>query len=273
MLLMPQDLNQTIDIPFLQDAYQAVKRNYKNSGLTEGQLLVYDKSAEQLIYRLLQHILDNTYRSPELDWNELDHVDFRIVQEVARRLLLSVYDFNTTSDDEPIENQNERKALLIDIKHVLAKLPNAIITQLLRMHTEDLTFLRLASAILEAGVLQDQQLHILSPEEAQGGVFSGILTELIVDHLKSKLEKHGFELRRHDKEFLTIYLPLSSSEYSKEVSATRHSFTEIIKWPFDEEKDEGESDETTGLQVALEALKDVYMEQLPNPDDTKEPPN
>ncbi len=213
--------------------FQAYQNMYANQGNmtagTDGKTI--DAMSIERIDRLIETLKDESYqpkpsrrtyipkKNGKLRPLGIPSIDDKLVQEVVRMLLESIYEgsFADTSHGfrpnrschtalRMIQNRFIRCKWFVegDIKGFFDNIDHAIMIDILRKRIKDERFLRLIRKFLNAGYMEDSQLHQSYSGTPQGGIISPILANIYLD----QLDKHMAGLKqRFDKGEKRAYNP------------------------------------------------------------------
>ncbi len=215
---------------FFFQAYQNIYANQGNmTAGTDGRTI--DAMSTERIDRLIETLKDESYqpkpsrrtyipkRNGKLRPLGIPSIDDKLVQEVVRMLLESIYEgsFADTSHGfrpnrschtalRMIQNRFIRCKWFVegDIKGFFDNIDHAVMIDILRKRIKDERFLRLIRKFLNAGYMENNWLHQSYSGTPQGGIISPILANIYLD----QLDKHMAELKqRFDKGDKRAYNP------------------------------------------------------------------
>ena len=213
--------------------FQAYQNMYANQGNmtagTDGRTI--DAMSTERIDRLIETLKDESYqpkpsrrtyipkKNGKLRPLGIPSIDDKLVQEVVRMLLESIYEgsFADTSHGfrpnrschtalRMIQNRFTRCKWFVegDIKGFFDNIDHAVMIDILRKRIKDERFLRLIRKFLNAGYMENNWLHQSYSGTPQGGIISPILANIYLD----QLDKHMAELKqRFDKGDKRAYNP------------------------------------------------------------------
>ena len=213
--------------------FQAYQNMYANQGNmtagTDGRTI--DAMSMERIDRLIETLKDESYqpkpsrrtyipkKNGKLRPLGIPSIDDKLVQEVVRMLLESIYEgsFADTSHGfrpnrschtalRMIQNRFTRCKWFVegDIKGFFDNIDHAVMIDILRKRIKDERFLRLIRKFLNAGYMENNWLHQSYSGTPQGGIISPILANIYLD----QLDKHMAELKqRFDKGDKRAYSP------------------------------------------------------------------
>ena len=215
---------------FFFQAYQNIYANQGNmTAGTDGRTI--DAMSMERIDRLIETLKDESYqpkpsrrtynpkKNGKLRPLGIPSIDDKLVQEVVRMLLESIYEgsFADTSHGfrpnrschtalRMIQNRFTRCKWFVegDIKGFFDNIDHAVMIDILRKRIKDERFLRLIRKFLNAGYMEDNRLHQSYSGTPQGGIISPILANIYLD----QLDKHMAKLKqRFDKGDKRAYSP------------------------------------------------------------------
>ena len=219
---------------FLQ-AYQNIHASQGNmTAGTDGQTI--DAMSLERINRLIETLKDESYQPkpsrrtyiPKKNGKTrplgIPSIDDKLVQEVVRMLLESIYE-NSFEDNSHgfrpnkschtalrmIQNRFVRCKWFVegDIKGFFDNIDHNVMINILRKRIKDERFLRLIRKFLNAGYMEDNQLHQSYSGTPQGGIISPILANIYLDQfdkymaeLKKRFDRG--KTRAYSKEYLRL---------------------------------------------------------------------
>ena len=203
---------------FFFQAYQNIYANQGNmTAGTDGRTI--DAMSTERIDRLIETLKDESYqpkpsrrtyipkKNGKLRPLGIPSIDDKLVQEVVRMLLESIYEgsFADTSHGfrpnrschtalRMIQNRFTRCKWFVegDIKGFFDNIDHAVMIDILRKRIKDERFLRLIRKFLNAGYMENNWLHQSYSGTPQGGIISPILANIYLD----QLDKHMAELKQ-----------------------------------------------------------------------------
>jgi len=220
---------------FFLQAYQNI---YANKGSmtvgTDGKTI--DAMSLERIDRLIVSLRDESYKpapsrrvfipkkSGKLRPLGIPAIDDKLVQEVVRMLLEAVYEdsFEDTSHGfrpkrschtalEQVQRRYNRCIWFVegDIKGFFDNIDHEVMVGILQKRIQDDRFIRLIRKFLNAGYMQDMELHRSYSGTPQGGIISPILANIYLDQFDKymKFYKQGFDKgarREERKEYQQI---------------------------------------------------------------------
>ena len=215
---------------FFFQAYQNIYANQGNmTAGTDGKTI--DAMSMERIDRLIETLKDESYqpnpsrrtyipkKNGKLRPLGIPSIDDKLVQEVVRMLLESIYEgsFADTSHDfrpnrschtalRMIQNRFTRCKWFVegDIKGFFDNIDHTVMIDILRKKIKDERFLRLIRKFLNAGYMEDNRMHQSYSGTPQGGIISPILANIYLN----QLDKYMMELKqRFDKGDKRAYNP------------------------------------------------------------------
>ena len=144
-------------------------------------------------------------------------IDDKLVQEVVRMLLESIYDgsFEDTSHGfrpnrschtalRMIQNRFTRCKWFVegDIKGFFDNIDHNVMIDILRKRITDERFLRLIRKFLKAGNMEDNRMHQSYSGTPQGGIISPILANIYLDQFDKYMASLKVQFDRGDKRTL-----------------------------------------------------------------------
>lgn len=246
---------------FYLQAYQNI---YANSGSmtpgVDGQ--TFDAMSMERIERLIAALRDESYhpnpskrtyipkKNGKVRPLGIPSVDDKLVQEVVRMLLESIYEgsFEDTSHGfrpgkschtalRQIQNRFTRCKWFVegDIKAFFDNIDHNVMMNILSKRIRDERFLRLIRKFLNAGYMEDAQLHATYSGTPQGGIISPLLANIYLDQLDKYLAEYKQDFDKGKKRVV-------NKTYSK-LSDRRHRL--LVKM----NKAEGEEKELLREQI------------------------
>ena len=202
---------------FLQ-AYQNIYASQGNmTAGTDGQTI--DAMSLERINRLIETLKDESYQPkpsrrtyiPKKNGKTrplgIPSIDDKLVQEVIRMMLESMYE-NSFEDNSHgfrpnkschtalrmIQNRFVRCKWFVegDIKGFFDNIDHNVMINILRKRIRDERFLRLIRKFLNAGYMEDNQLHQSYSGTPQGGIISPVLANIYLD----QFDKYMAELKK-----------------------------------------------------------------------------
>lgn len=222
---------------FFLQAYQNIYANQGNmTAGTDGKTI--DAMSVERIDRLIVTLKDESYqpkpsrrtyipkKSGKLRSLGIPSIDDKLVQEVIRMLLESIYDdsFEDTSHGfrpnrschtalRMIQNRFTRCKWFVegDIKGFFDNIDHNVMIVILRKRITDERFLRLIRKFLNAGYMEDGRMHQSYSGTPQGGIISPILANIYLDQFDKYMVSLKVQFDRGDRRALNPeYLKLSN---------------------------------------------------------------
>lgn len=222
---------------FFLQAYQNIYASQGNmTAGTDGKTL--DAMSLERIDRLIVTLRDESYqpkpsrrtyipkKNGKLRPLGIPSIDDKLVQEVIRMLLESVYDdsFEDTSHGfrpnrschtalRMIQNRFTRCKWFVegDIKGFFDNIDHNVMIDILRKRIKDDRFLRLIRKFLNAGYMEDNRMHQSYSGTPQGGIISPILANIYLDQFDKYMASLKAQFNRGDRRALNPeYLKLSN---------------------------------------------------------------
>lgn len=222
---------------FFLQAYQNIYASQGNmTAGTDGKTI--DAMSMERIDRLIVTLKDESYqpkpsrrtyipkKSGKLRPLGIPSIDDKLVQEVIRMLLESIYDdsFEDTSHGfrpnrschtalRMIQNRFTRCKWFVegDIKGFFDNIDHNVMIYILRKRITDERFLRLIRKFLNAGYMEDGRMHQSYSGTPQGGIISPILANIYLDQFDKYMASLKVQFDRGDRRALNPgYLKLSN---------------------------------------------------------------
>ena len=209
---------------FLQ-AYQNIYANQGNmTAGTDGKTI--DAMRLERIDRLIETLKTETYqpnpsrrtyipkKNGKLRPLGIPSIDDKLVQEVVRMLLEAIYEgsFEDTSHGfrpnrschtalRMIQNRFTRCKWFVegDIKGFFDNIDHEVMIGILRKRIRDERFLRLIRKFLNAGYMEDNQMHESYSGTPQGGIISPILANIYLDQFDKYMAEYKKRFDRGDR--------------------------------------------------------------------------
>ncbi len=300
-------LSERITPALVENAWKAVNRNCSGAGATPPLLDFYAEKLQERLDLLRHKILERDYRSitfkegenlpEELAENQklwdsqgVDFVNCLIVQEIVRRLIYPIFDRHFADDPRDWHKrvrQSLETALRVEIPGLFVKVPHDLILRLIKAEIQDSLIVSLIDSLMEAGIMNKEVIHLARLGDAQGGVLSALLVNIVLNHLKKKLVDQGFQFfRPFPDAFIICRLPtgkqaqpLIASTADGEPVAAKISDSDVKvlfrqvddfeKWLSQHKKRMSKEEEEEllgitkeeqekGMDIALDALNDVF---------------
>lgn len=209
---------------FLQ-AYQNIYANQGNmTAGTDGKTI--DAMSLERIDRLIETLKTETYqpkpsrrtyipkKNGKLRPLGIPSIDDKLVQEIVRMLLEAIYEgsFEDTSHGfrpnrschtalRMIQNRFTRCKWFVegDIKGFFDNIDHEVMIGILRKRIRDERFLRLIRKFLNAGYMEDNQMHESYSGMPQGGIISPILANIYLDQFDKYMAEYKKRFDRGDR--------------------------------------------------------------------------
>ena len=227
-------LTGRITSKLMQQAWKAVKRNKGAAGIDRVTVQAYDKDKEENLNALIKRLKTRGgYKSPPLrrcyipkgNTKQLrplgiPTVDARCAQEVIRQLIEPIYEPQFHDDSfgfRPGRNCHQavervlkytkmgyKHVVDIDIKGFFDNIPHEVILTLLRSEIADGNILDIIETFLRSGVVEDGTLTPTTRGAPQGGVFSPLSGNIVLNYLDWKLDKSGYKFVRYADDIVIL---------------------------------------------------------------------
>ncbi len=209
----------------LRTAFKAVKRNRGAAGIDRVSIKMFEANLEENLDSLMRDLKDGSFEPKPLRRHFIDKgggklrplgipvVRDRVAQEVLRRLLSPIFEpkFHDCSygsrpgrschmaiEQALREHANGFKIVLdADIKGFFDNLPHSTIVAAVAAEIADGNILHLIEKFLRAGVMENGVFKPTTVGTPQGGVFSPLLANIVLNHLDWVLHKHGYRFSRY----------------------------------------------------------------------------
>jgi RNA-directed DNA polymerase len=218
----------------MQKAFQTVKRNRGAAGVDKVSIQMFQANLEENLSALMRDLKAGTFRprplrrvyipkgpgSTKMRPLGIPVVRDRIAQEVLRRLLAPIFEPQFHDDSygfihgrnchQAIERvlefhgQGLRYVLDADIQGFFDNLSHAIIMAAVAAEVADGNILRLVERFLAAGVLENGVFKPTTIGTPQGGVFSPLLANIVLNHLDWHLHTAGYRFVRYADDFVVL---------------------------------------------------------------------
>lgn len=240
---------------FFLQAYQNIHTRQGNmTAGTDGNTI--DAMSLKRIDRLIATLKDESYqpkpsrrtyipkKNGKLRSLGIPSIDDKLVQEVVRMLLESIYEnsFEDTSHGfrpnrschtalRMIQNRFVRCKWFVegDIKGLFDNIDHNVMIDILRKRIKDERFLRLIRKFLNAGYMEDNQLHQSYSGTPQGGIISPILANIYLDQFDKYMAEFKKRFDHGNKRAINV-------EYSKMSNKRIHLKRSLTKAQSEEEK-------------------------------------
>lgn len=215
---------------FFLQAYQNIYASQGNmTAGTDGKTI--DAMSLERIDRLIAALKDESYqpkpsrrtyipkKNGKLRPLGIPSIDDKLVQEVVRMLLESIYEnsFEDTSHGfrpdrschtalRMIQNRFIRCKWFVegDIKGFFDNIDHNVMIGILRKRIKDERFLRLIRKFLNAGYMEDHQLHQSYSGTPQGGIISPILANIYLDQFDKYMAEYKKRFDRGNKRAVNV---------------------------------------------------------------------
>ena len=229
---------------FFLQAYQNIYASQGNmTAGTDGKTI--DAMSLERVDRLIAALKDESYqpkpsrrtyipkKNGKLRPLGIPSIDDKLVQEVVRMLLESIYEnsFEDTSHGfrpnkschtalRMIQNRFTRCKWFVegDIKGFFDNIDHNVMIGILRKRIKDERFLRLIRKFLNAGYMEDNQVHQSYSGTPQGGIISPILANIYLDQFDKYMAEFKKRFDRGNKRAVNV-------EYRKLSDMTEAGFT------------------------------------------------
>jgi group II intron reverse transcriptase/maturase len=218
----------------MRQAFQAVKRNRGAAGVDKVSIKMFDANLEENLAALMRDLKDGSFRphplrrvhipkgpgSTKLRPLGIPVVRDRVGQEVIRRLLAPIFEpqFHEASFGfikgrnchQAIERVLElhrrgyKVVLDADIAGFFDNIPHRIIMDAVAAEVADGNILRLVEKFLTAGVMENGIFKPTNIGTPQGGVFSPLLANIVLNHLDWQLHEAGYQFARYADDFVVV---------------------------------------------------------------------
>jgi len=227
-------LTGRITYELMERAFKTVKRNRGAAGIDKVSVGMFEANLEENLLALMRELKTGTLqpkplrrvyiskgpRDPNLRPLGIPVVKDRVGQEVLRRLMTPIFHplFHEGSFGF-IEGRNchmaieqvlefHRQGLQVvldaDIKGFFDNIPHSIIMSAVASEIADGNILRLVEKYLRAGVMENGVFKPTTLGTPQGGVFSPLLANIVLNHLDWQLEAAQFRFVRYADDFVVV---------------------------------------------------------------------
>jgi group II intron reverse transcriptase/maturase len=220
----------------MSQAYKAVKRNRGAAGIDKVSLKMFAANRDENLAALMKDLKTGVFQplplrrcyipkdpgAGKLRPLGIPVVRDRIAQEVLRRLLAPIFEpkFHEASFgfipkrnchmaiEQVLEYHEEgyRVVLDADIQSFFDNIPFKVIMAALAEEVADGNILRLVERFLTAGVMENGVFKPTTVGTPQGGVFSPLLSNIVLNHLDWSLADAGFRFVRYADDFIVVCL-------------------------------------------------------------------
>ena len=225
-------LTGRITFRLMLQAFKAVKRNRGAAGIDKVSVKMFDANRDENLRALMRDLKSGTFQPRPLrrvyipkdpDAKKLRPLGIpvvrdRIAQEVLRRLLAPIFEpkFHPASFGYiPKRNchlaiervladheQGYHIVLDADIAAFFDNLPHRVIMAALEEEIADGNILRLVEKFLTAGVMENRVYKPTTVGTPQGGVFSPLIANVVLNQLDWALANAGFRFVRYADDFI-----------------------------------------------------------------------
>lgn len=225
-------LTGRITIELAKAAFKAVKANRGAAGIDKVSIKMFEANLDSNLNSLVFAMKDGSFVPKPLRRYFLDKgggklrplgipaVRDRVAQEVLRRILSPIFEpkFHEASyGSRPGRNchmaikqaidhheQGFEVVFDADIRGFFDNLPHQVIMQAVAAEVADGNILRLIEKFLSAGVMENGVFKPTTIGTPQGGVFSPLLANVVLNHLDWHLHKLGYRFIRYVDDFVVI---------------------------------------------------------------------
>jgi len=227
-------LTGRITLPLMQQAFKTVKRNRGAAGIDKVSVNMFDANRDENLAALMRDLKTGDFKprplrrvyipkdpkSKKLRPLGIPVVRDRIAQEVLRRLLAPIFEpmFHDASFgfipkrnchqaiERVLSDHKEgfRVVLDADIAAFFDNIPFKVIMAALAEEVADGNILRLVEKFLKAGVMENRVFKPTTVGVPQGGVFSPLLANVVLNHLDWTLAQAGFRFVRYADDFVVL---------------------------------------------------------------------
>jgi RNA-directed DNA polymerase len=225
-------LTGRITLPLMKEAFKAVKRNRGAAGIDKVSIKMFGANRDENLVALMRDLKAGTFRplplrrayipkgpgTKKLRPLGIPVVRDRVAQEVLRRLLNPIFEpkFHEASFGfiqkrnchQAIERllgyhgEGYRVVLDADITSFFDNIPHRVIMAALAAEVADGNILRLIEKFLTAGVMENGVFKPTTVGTPQGGVFSPLLANIVLNHLDWTLADAGYRFSRYADDFV-----------------------------------------------------------------------
>ncbi len=218
----------------VEQAYKAVKRNRGAAGIDKVSIDMFDANRDENLAALMRDMKAGVFQprplrrvfipkdpgTKKLRPLGIPVVRDRIAQEVIRSLLAPIFEpkFHEASFGFipkrnchmaiewvlALHEEGLRVVLDADIQAFFDNIPFKVIMAALAEEVADGNILRLIEKFLSAGVMENGVFKPTTVGTPQGGVFSPLLANIVLNHLDWKLAQAGFQFARYADDFVVV---------------------------------------------------------------------
>jgi group II intron reverse transcriptase/maturase len=225
-------LTGRIDSELLRSAFDQVKRNKGASGIDRVSITAFKRNLEANLTRLRKDLKDRTYRPKPLRRVYIRKPNGKIrplgipvirdrtAQEVIRRLLEPIFEpiFHDNSFGfrpgrgchDALERIKAYRAegyqwvVDADIVGCFDNIPQKVIMQTLSWEVADGNILTMVERFLKAGVVEDGELKATTKGTPQGGPFSPLIANIVLNRMDWQLALAGYLFVRYADDFVIL---------------------------------------------------------------------
>jgi RNA-directed DNA polymerase len=233
-------LTGRITQPLLLAAFKAVKRNRGAAGIDKVSIGMFEANLVENLSALERQLKDGSFCPFPLKRKfilkepgkfrplGIPAVRDRIAQEVLRRLLNPIFErlFHDASYgfiqgrnchqalEKALEHHDAgyRVVLDADITGFFDNLPHSIIMEAVAAQVADGNILRLIEKFLRAGVMEEGVFKPTTVGTPQGGVFSPLMANIVLNHLDWQLHEQGYRFVRYADDFVVLCTSTAKAE-------------------------------------------------------------
>lgn len=227
-------LTGRITYKVMEDAFRAVRRNKGSPGVDEITIGMFEANLKENLLSLMKDLKTGALRPKPvlrvyIDKDPLNSekrplgiptVRDRVAQEVLRRLLTPIFE-PTFHDDSygyrlkrschmalrrllDLHKQGYKEVLNADVKGFFDNISQKLIMEAIAAKVADGNILRLIQRFLTAGVMENGKLRPTTKGVPQGGVFSPLAANIVLNHLDWRLEEAGYCFVRYADDFIVL---------------------------------------------------------------------
>ena len=218
--------------PLLLAAFKAVKGNRGAAGIDKVSIKMFEANLADNLLALERDLKDGSFQPFPLRRKFIPKepgkfrplgipaVRDRVAQEALRRLLHPIFEplFHDASYGfRPKRNCHQaleqilqlhaagyRVVLDADIRGFFDNLLHAVIMEAVAAQVADGNILRLIEKFLHCGVMEEGVFKPTTVGTPQGGVFSPLLANIVLNHLDWRLQERGFRFVRYADDFVVL---------------------------------------------------------------------
>jgi RNA-directed DNA polymerase len=226
----------------MEQAWKAVKRNKGAPGIDRVTVKTYHANKERNLDALMRKLKTRgAYKCPPLRRHYIPKgntgkmrplgiptVDTRCAQEVIRRLIEPIYEkqFHDNSFGfrpgrschQAVErvlkytDAGYKHIVEIDIKGFFDNIPHNVIMTMIGAEIADGNILDIIETFLGSGVVEDGKLIPTTRGAPQGGVFSPLIGNIVLNYLDWKLQQSGYEFVRYADDLVILCKSTAQAE-------------------------------------------------------------